>query len=210
MQARNSLAKQDDKAKLQDTKYREMPDIVIKLVCRYRAELCFKISRKTKLSRLFRAFTDRMEDPGKKLDGSNTISKVETTKDQASVAKPSIQFIFTHNGRTVDENQTPEDVGIEDKDEILAVELMDLTENPEDVREWVRYPNSSFSPSRNQSTKFPILLMYRKSMWNLEESLSRKIGMTIPRSKPLGTAFPMRINASHRAKKTLEDIFDGV
>ncbi|XP_006454149.1 hypothetical protein AGABI2DRAFT_189452 [Agaricus bisporus var. bisporus H97] len=169
LQARNSLAKQDDKAKLQDTKYREMPDIVIKLVCRYRAELCFKISRKTKLSRLFRAFTERMEDPGKKLDGSNTISKVETTKDQASVAKPSIQFIFTHNGRTVDENQTPEDVGIEDKDEILAVELMDLTENPEDVREWEEY----VEPRRESL----------KKNWN---------------------------DNPQEAKKTLEDIFDGV
>jgi hypothetical protein len=157
-----------------------MPDIVVKLVCRYRAELCFKISRKTKLSRLFRAFTDRMEDPGKKVDGNNTISKVEATKDQTSVAKPSIQFIFTHNGRTLDDDQTSEDVGIEDKDEILAVELMDLTENPEDVREWVRYPNFSFPMSRKQSTRYPILSMYRKSMWNPEESLSRRIGMTIP------------------------------
>jgi hypothetical protein len=151
-----------------------------------------------------------MEDPGRKVDGSSTISKVETTKDQALVAKPNIQFIFTHNGRTLDDDQTSEDVGIEDKDEILAVELMDLTENPEDVREWVRHPNFSFPLSRNQSTQYPILSMYRKSMWNLEESFSRKIGMIIPRSRFFGIAFSMRLNTSHRARKTLEDIFDGV
>jgi hypothetical protein len=39
-----------------------------------------------------------------------------------------MQFIFTHNGRSVDSDQTPEEAGMEDGDEILAVELMDLTE----------------------------------------------------------------------------------
>lgn len=160
-----------------------MPDIVIKVICRYRAELFFKISRKTKLSRLFSAFTERMEDPGKKVDGSSAVSRVEATKEQASAAKPNIQFIFTHNGRSLDEDQAPEDVGMEDQDEILAVELMDLTENTEDVGEWVREANSSFFLSRNQTTKHPISLTYRKSMWNPDENPSGRIGTTIHKSE---------------------------
>lgn len=63
---KSDIAKRADKAKQQDVKYRETPDIVVKVVCRYRAELFFKISRKTKLSRLFNAWTDRMEKTGGK------------------------------------------------------------------------------------------------------------------------------------------------
>jgi hypothetical protein len=50
-----------------------------------------------------------------------------------------MQFIFTHNGRTVEADQTPEEAGMEDADEILAVELMDLTDGP-GLEEWVRNP----------------------------------------------------------------------
>lgn len=169
LQARNSLARQGDKAKLQDNKYREMPDIVIKVVCRYRAELFFKISRKTKLSRLFSAFTGRMEEPGKKVDGYGGVAKVEATKEASSAGKPNLQFIFTHNGRSLEEEQTPEEVNMEDKDEILAVELMDLTENAEDVEEWEEH----LEP---QQERF-------KKCWSEDPQ---------------------------EAKKTLEDIFDGV
>ncbi len=42
----------------------------------------------------------------------------------------SMQFLFTHSGRTLEADQTPEDSGMEDGDEILAVELMDLTDGP--------------------------------------------------------------------------------
>ena len=49
------MAKRTERAKLQESKYREMPDIVVRVVCKYRAELYFKISRKTKLARLFNA-----------------------------------------------------------------------------------------------------------------------------------------------------------
>ena len=41
---KNDFAKRVDKAKQQDVKYRETPDIVVKVICRYRAELFFKIS----------------------------------------------------------------------------------------------------------------------------------------------------------------------
>lgn len=115
-----------------------MPDIVVKVICRYRAELFFKISRKTKLSRLFTAFTDRMEDPRRKDDNNDSVAKVEAMKEAPSTAKSHIQFLFTHLGCTLEDDQTPEDVAMEDQDEILAVELMDLTENGEGVEEWVR------------------------------------------------------------------------
>lgn len=141
MQMKSDMAKRVDKAKTQDVKYREMPDIVVKVICRYRAELFFKISRKTKFSRLFNAWTDRMEATGgKKEEGKTSVSGKQmngTAKSEAasthtvgSNVSSSMQFIFSHNGRTIDADQTPEEQGVEDGDEILAVELMDLTEGP--------------------------------------------------------------------------------
>ena len=159
------MAKRAERAKIQDTKYREMPDIVVKVVCKYRAELFFKISRKTKLSRLFNAWTDRMESTanakkglsaGAYLSGSGEQKQVQAptqqgqgqgvqqqqqqTAEQAvgtqangSAPTPStssMQFIFSHGGRTLEADQTPEEVGMEEGDEILAVEIMDLTEGP--------------------------------------------------------------------------------
>lgn len=143
---KNDMAKRADKAKMQEIKYREMPDIVVKVVCRYRAELFFKISRKTKLSRLFNAWTDRMDRNGGKKEskGSGETTGVNPPlngplKPEHSASlngQPSMQFIFTHNGRSVEADQTPEDAGMEDGDEILAVEMMDLTEGPA-IEEWV-------------------------------------------------------------------------
>jgi hypothetical protein len=133
---KSDMAKRIDKAKLQDVKFREMPDIVVKVVCRYRAELFFKISRKTKLSRLFNAWTDRMENNGgKKVVGGggqqtngSVKSEAASTQSASNAAAATMQFVFTHNGRAVEADQTPEEAGMEDGDEILAVELMDLTE----------------------------------------------------------------------------------
>lgn len=156
MQMKNDMAKRAERAKIQDTKYREMPDIVVKVVCKYRAELFFKISRKTKLSRLFNAWTDRMESTAatkKGISASAYLSGGEGKQIQAppsqqgaqqgqlvgtmgaqvngSVASlSSMQFIFSHGGRTLEADQTPEEVGMEEGDEILAVEIMDLTEGP--------------------------------------------------------------------------------
>lgn len=140
MQMKNDMAKRVDKAKMQDMKYRDMPDIVVKVVCRYRAELFFKISRKTKLSRLFNSWTDRMEGTTtKKGDGKGATgthlngsakSDVASTHSSNSTSTSFMQFIFSHNGRTLDADRTPEEQGMEDGDEILAVELMDLTEGP--------------------------------------------------------------------------------
>ncbi|KAI0800629.1 hypothetical protein C8Q74DRAFT_1191601 [Fomes fomentarius] len=139
MQMKNDMAKRAERAKVQESKYREMPDIVVRVVCKYRAELYFKISRKTKLSRLFNAWTDRMETNISSSVGTNSIGKkgisplVNGTlvgSTSGSVSSSSMQFIFSHSGRTLEPDQTPEEAGIEDGDVILAVELMDLTDGP--------------------------------------------------------------------------------
>ena len=127
---------------MQDLKYRQSPDIVVKVICRYRAELFFKISRKTKLVKLFAAWTDRMETGGGGGSGGGSGTKAGDPNVPSRLvngvvpgASPSsagsgANFIFTHSGRQVDAEQTPEEAGMEDGDEILAVELMDLTEGP--------------------------------------------------------------------------------
>jgi hypothetical protein len=120
----------------QDAKYRESPDIVLKVVCRYRAELFFKISRNTKLARLFNAWTGRMEtlSANGKRNGQKQGTFNGTTTYTTSAGRPVNtynQFVFTHSGRTLDSELTPEEAGMDDGDEILAVELMDLTEGPE-------------------------------------------------------------------------------
>ena len=146
---KNDMAKRVERAKLKDVKYRDSPDIVVKVVCKYRAELYFKISRKTKFSRLFHAWTDRMDSAmavgvglgaanativgttGKggrqplSADRANGIAKLDLPKGVLDM-----QFIFSHGGRTLEPDQTPEEAGMEAGDEILAVELMDLTEGP--------------------------------------------------------------------------------
>jgi hypothetical protein len=142
---KNDISRRAEKAKLQDLKFRQSPDIVVKVVCRYRAELFFKISRKTKLTKLFAAWTDRMEtnsagggkstatgEPNGTSKLVNGIVAPSASGASASSAgcSGSPNFIFTHSGRRVDAEQTPEEAGMEDGDEILAVELMDLTEDP--------------------------------------------------------------------------------
>lgn len=151
LQMKNDMTKRMDKAKMQDMKYREMPDIIVKVACRYRAELFFKISRKTRFSRLFNAWTERMTGSGtKKGDGKpaaglhnapngSAKSDAASTHTANSASASSMQFIFSHNGRTLYADQTPEEQGVEDNDEILAVELMDLTEGP-GLQDWVSRP----------------------------------------------------------------------
>lgn len=147
---KSHIAKRMERANLQDIKYRDSPDIVVKVVCRYRAELYFKISRKTKFSRLFHAWTDRMDSvlavgagpgaanattvgttgkDGRQLLSTDKLNGAATT-DPAKGGHDTIQFIFSHGGRTIEPEQTPEEAGMEAGDEILAVELMDLTEGP--------------------------------------------------------------------------------
>lgn len=146
VQMKKDISRRAEKAKIQDLKYRQSPDIVVKVVCRYRAELFFKISRKTKLVKLFAAWTDRMETggsggsssgggSGKKASEANVpssrlVNGVVPGAPGASPSSSGANFIFTHSGRQVDAEQTPEEAGMEDGDEILAVELMDLTEGP--------------------------------------------------------------------------------
>ena len=165
------LSKRTDKAKQKDTKYRETPDIVVKVNCRYRAELFFKISRKTKVSRLISSWTERMEFAGgklgvdtKEIGSKNGFVQSETASTQHSGSPPStspIQFIFTFNGRSIEANQTFEEIGIDDDDEILAVELMDLTEGGGSSEEWVYFKSLDM---RNFSQVFFFFFFDRKHM----------------------------------------------
>lgn len=147
VQMKTDMAKRAEQTKLKDVKYRDSPDIVVKVVCKYRAELYFKVSRKIKFSRLFHAWSDRMDSAmavGTGLGAANATTvgtagkggKQLLSTDRANGAvKPDsskggsdMQFIFSHGGRTIEPDQTPEEMGMEAGDEILAVELVDLTE----------------------------------------------------------------------------------
>ncbi|KAF9567811.1 hypothetical protein CPC08DRAFT_520198 [Agrocybe pediades] len=145
MRMKSDFAKRADKVKQQDAKYREMPDIVVKVVCRYRAELFFKISRKTKLSRLINSWTERMERTGGKIEegkdagpmnGTARSDAASTHYSGATNSSSGMQFIFTYNGRMLEADQTPEEIGIDEGDEIVAVELMDLTEGGGGSEQW--------------------------------------------------------------------------
>lgn len=70
------------------------------------------------------------------MNGSVKSDAASTQPSGSSASVSTMQFIFTHNGRGVEADQTPEEAGMEDGDEILAVELMDLTEGP-GSDEWV-------------------------------------------------------------------------
>lgn len=123
---KSEMERRMERSYRRDRQSSDSNDIVVKVICKYRAELFFKISRKTKLSRLFNAWTDRMESTGKAKD-----------KDKLGAGMSSIggnkasgmEFLFTYLGRSLEAEQTAEDLGIEDGDEILAVEMMDLTKD---------------------------------------------------------------------------------
>ena len=104
----------------------ENPEIVIKVVSKYRPDLFFKISRKSKMSLLFKAWTDRTEirPPLANANAGGGIGKKST---KTPVEPSRTQFIFCHMGRSLEPDQTPEELDIEGGDEILAVELVDLT-----------------------------------------------------------------------------------
>ena len=120
------MERRTERLKRQEKKFQEMPDIVVKVVCKYRAELFFKISRKTKLSRLFNAWSERMDLAGDPPESKDVKGENGSTS-AAYLKKMGVSFIFTHHGRSVESFQTPEEIGLEDSDEILAIELFDLT-----------------------------------------------------------------------------------
>lgn len=147
LQVRNlslEMTKGKEKARQLEMKLRELPDIVVKVVCKYRAELFFKISRKTKLSRLFEAWSARMESGesmGRKSGTPNNLpngtaipapksvdaTSVHSVNGVESPSTPPLSFMYIHQGCTLDAEMTIEEAGIDEADEILAVELMDLT-----------------------------------------------------------------------------------
>jgi len=148
------ISKSKEKARLQEIRSREQPDILVKISCKYRAEVFFKVGRKKRLSALFDVWTNRMEGqdlpplrktssngPGAQVNGAPS---VKGGSDAASIqsitsshsACPPLSFVFTHQGRTLDSNLTIAEAGIEDGDELIAIELMDLTSPvPDDAEE---------------------------------------------------------------------------
>ena len=81
-----------------------------------------------------KADLDSVADSLGNSSGLNKAESSSTVVPGATSLASSMQFLFTHNGRGIDSEQTPEEIGMEDGDEIHAVELMDLTQNAE---EWV-------------------------------------------------------------------------
>jgi len=127
---KKEMERRTEKLRRQERKFQEMPDIVVKVVCKYRAELFFKISRKTKLSRLFNAWTERMDinnEEIKLFDSKAAKSDGQPQRAPNTSKKANVTFVFTHKGRVVESTQTPEEIGLEDSDEILAIEMLDLT-----------------------------------------------------------------------------------
>lgn len=60
--------------------------------------------------------------------GSDTASVHSNNSVSTNTIPPApMSFLYTHQGRGLDPEMTVEEAGIEDADEILAVELMDLT-----------------------------------------------------------------------------------
>lgn len=180
---KTDITRRIERARAQDAKWRSSPDVVLKVVCRYRAELFFKISRKTKLARLFGAWTERMDSPG---DSGATKAKGKEGEAEAEgevegeEAKNHAQFLFSHAGRTLDAESTAEEAGLEDGDEILAVELLDLTAEP--------YPLSSSPAQREVLTKH----------WPVAYYSANEDGGRVERM------------ARDEAARTLEEVFDGV
>ena len=228
---KTDMAKRVERAKLQDVKYRDSPDIVVKVVCKYRAELYFKISRKTKFSRLFCAWTDRMDSAmalgglttgkgGRQLlsaDMVNGAPKANPSKGGSDT----MRFIFSHGGRTLEPEQTPEEVGMEAGDEILAVELMDLTEGPgtEVVVGGISFFFAPFLvplllPRLNwlRPTADPRPRVRTKVYLNQGGRNWSKTGLMIPKSTFAQSIrhFTNCPTPSLRAKKAMEELFDNV
>ena len=143
----------------------------------------FKISRKTKLARLFGAWTERMDssspeaNPQKANDGTEGRSSIQ---DVEAMGHTQAQFLFSHAGRTLDADLTAEEAGLEDGDEILAVELLDLTAEPSPL---------AASPVQRETLA---------KHWPVAYASAVEDGSRMDRM------------ARDEAARTLEDVFDGV
>lgn len=111
--------------------------VTLKVVCKYRAELYFKMTRQTKFDKLFKAWSSRM-DFNNTSNYSSTNSRSNSASEDGDEYDDLVPmngktdggaaFVYTHNGRPIGEEMTVDDVGVEDGDTIVAVELVDLTE----------------------------------------------------------------------------------
>lgn len=133
MAMKEEMERRLEQVKRKEKKTREAPDIVVKVICKYRAELLFKISRKAKLSRLFNTWTERMASMSSSKNNDSVKNRATngtgvTSGDGTDVTTPPTNFVFLYLGRTISQEQTPEELDMEGGDEILAVEMMDLTD----------------------------------------------------------------------------------
>src|ERR1700733_2822822 len=107
--------------------------IFVKVHCKHRAELYFKMTEQTKFARLFKAWSARMDMSAPPNTSAIAEEKIQSkpeveNKDETATPSPP-DFIYTHNGRPISPDMTVDDVGVEDGDIIVAVELVDLTES---------------------------------------------------------------------------------
>lgn len=100
----------------------------------------FKVGRKKRLSALFDVWTNRMESQdlpplrktssngsGAQVNGAPSVKSDAASIQSATSTTVPLSFIFTHQGRTLDASLSIAEAGIEDGDELIAIEMMDLT-----------------------------------------------------------------------------------
>ncbi|KAF8314438.1 hypothetical protein DL93DRAFT_2058080 [Clavulina sp. PMI_390] len=172
--------------------------ICIKIMCRYRAELYFKITRHTKFERLFKAWASRMDTtttastngapPPTKKGTSATVTPPNPPPTSVPPKTPPPAFIYTYNGRPLGDDLTLDDVGMEDGDTIIAVEMVDLTEAV-----------ASFD--------LLVLLMHVIFLTELFDNPQEEEYVPPPQAKKLKKKWS---NDPTEARKTLDEIFDTV
>lgn len=101
---------------------------------RYRRPLWFKVHRLNKLSSVFSNWLDRQEDSTVPADQPVITPKASKKArlaaiNAAAAAPPKPKFVFTHAGEVIDSTMTASEVGLNDNDEMVAFELVDLTED---------------------------------------------------------------------------------
>lgn len=118
------------------------------------SQLFFKFKRRSAFTTLFTAWTTRMAPASppahlipppapapppptskkakKRLAASSSFASAPAPTTKPSVG-PENAFVFTYAGKVLSGDMTPEEVGMEDGDEMLAVEMWDLTEVEVDV-----------------------------------------------------------------------------
>ncbi|KAK4685666.1 hypothetical protein P7C73_g4478, partial [Tremellales sp. Uapishka_1] len=111
-------------------------DILVSVSSRYRGDLWFRIPRRKKLRYLFESWRSKMMDSTNGFENpAEPKSKIKGFADKtASAVGPMQLFVFTLYGRVLEEDFTPDELQMCDHDEIVAFEMLDLTEDlPEGI-----------------------------------------------------------------------------